>query len=241
MSYVIAAIGSLYYLNKFIGLPSGKDSLGKAYMKTFIITLILTLGVSQAISQDFHFVLKGGLNVSTWGGDDADDVDSKIGFNVGTYLGAKFSKVGIDGEILYSTQGTQDELDSDIKANNNYLLIPVLVKFYLVKGFNFYGGPQVGILLKSEITDGSIDIDTEDLYKTGDFSIVFGAGYEIKKFRVGARYNLGLTKLGDEDTLGDIEIFNRSINLSTTSDSEKLTSPVNGITSFFSPKFLEIF
>ena len=90
-------------------------------MKTFIMALVLTLGASLATAQDFRVGLKGGLNVATWSGDDSEGADPKIGLNIGTYLGAKFTKVGIEGELLYSTQGTKVE-DSDFKINNDYFL-----------------------------------------------------------------------------------------------------------------------
>ena len=159
---------------------------------TFIISLV-------TYSQGFKVGLKAGLNLATVGGD-LSGVESRAGFHVGAYAGAKMSKFGVDGEILYSTQGTQDEIDSDFKLNYDYILIPIVGKFYIVKGLNIYAGPQFGILVNAEATDGTTDTDIEDYTNSSDFSVVVGAGFEIMKFRAGLRYNIGLSDLNDDPT-----------------------------------------
>ncbi|TMR62131.1 porin family protein, partial [Streptococcus pseudopneumoniae] len=144
--------------------------------------------------------LKGGLNLSTLGGD-ATNVESRTGFHVGAYAGAKMTKFGVDGEILFSRQGTQGDGASTFEIDNDYLLIPILGKFYIVKGLNIYAGPQFGILLNSEFTDtanGIKDQDIKDFSNSSDVSIVVGAGFEILKFRAGLRYNIGLSDLNDD-------------------------------------------
>jgi len=163
-----------------------------AFFTLFTFTISLT-----AYSQGFKAGLKGGLNLATIKGD-FTGVESKAGFHVGAFAGAKLSKFGVEGEILYSTQGTQDEIDSELKMKMDYLIIPILGKFYIVKGINIYAGPQFGFLLKSEITDGTVDSDLKDYVSNSDVSIVVGAGFEILKFRAGLRYNIGLTDFNDD-------------------------------------------
>jgi len=177
-------------------------------IKTILVALLMIFLVYSSYSQDFSFGLKAGLNLATVNGDDVTGVQSKAGFHVGAFASFKFTKFGIQGEALFSSQGTQDENDSDFKINNDYLLIPVLAKFYLVQGLNIYAGPQFGILLSSETTDGTVDVDTKDLFKSSDISLVFGAGFEISKFQVGARYNLGLSDIIEDPLPGDSSVKN---------------------------------
>jgi len=167
-------------------------------MKKIALLTAFTCIISMvAYSQGFKLGIKGGLNLATLGGD-ISGVESRAGFHVGVYGGAKMSKFGVDGEILFSSQGTQDKTNSDLKLNYDYILIPILGKFYIVKGLNIYAGPQFGILLNSEATDGTIDIDAKDYTNSSDISIVVGGGFEIKKFRAGLRYNIGLSDLNDD-------------------------------------------
>lgn len=166
-------------------------------MKKIALLVAFACIISMAsYSQGFKLGIKAGLNLATVGGDDLG-VESKAGFHVGAYAGAKFAKFGVDGEILYSTQGAQDETDSDFKINLDYILIPIVGKFYIVKGLNIYAGPQFGILVKAESTDETADTDIKDFINSSDFSIVVGAGFEIMKFRAGLRYNIGLSDLND--------------------------------------------
>ncbi len=170
-------------------------------MKKIALLTIFTCIISlTTYSQGFKLGLKGGLNLSTIGGD-ATNVESRTGFHVGAYAGAKLSKFGVEGEILFSRQGTQGDGLATFEIDNDYLLIPILGKFYIVKGLNIYAGPQFGILLKSEFTDptfGIKDQDIKDFTNSFDVSILVGAGFEIKKFRAGLRYNIGLSDLNDD-------------------------------------------
>lgn len=169
-------------------------------MKKIALLTIFTCIISlTTYAQGFKLGLKGGLNIATMGGD-LTDIESRAGFHVGVYAGAKMSKFGVDGEILFSTQGTQDDTNSDFKLNYDYILIPIVGKFYIVKGLNIYAGPQFGILVKSEFTDGVTDTDHKDYTNSSDVSIVVGAGFEIMKFRAGLRYNIGLSDVNDDPT-----------------------------------------
>ena len=98
--------------------------------KIALLTVFASILSITTYSQGFKVGLKGGLNLATVGGD-LTNVESRTGFHVGVYAGTKISKFGVDGEILFSAQGTQDETNSDFKLNYDYVLIPILGKFYI--------------------------------------------------------------------------------------------------------------
>ncbi len=94
--------------------------------------------------------------------------------------------------------------DSVLKYD--YINIPLLAKFYVAKGFSLETGLQIGFLIKAKGEargGGSIEevsIDLKDLVKTVDFGLNFGMGYKLAMgLHFGARYNLGLSNIADNE------------------------------------------
>jgi hypothetical protein len=119
----------------------------------------------------------------------------------------RFSKIGIQPEILFSQQGSKIKLNTqDLEANYSYLNIPIIVKLYTIAGINLQAGPQFGFLTKAEsdynpITGEPIN-STEDFkgaYKKSDVSLALGVGWDLPfGLTVDGRYNLGLSSVDDE-------------------------------------------
>lgn len=79
-----------------------------------------------------------------------------------------------------------------------------MAKFYAAEGFSIEVGPQVGFLLsakaKAESGGSSGEIDIKDSFKGIDFGANLGFGYKMENgLNFGARYNLGLASIADED------------------------------------------
>jgi opacity protein-like surface antigen len=185
-------------------------------MKKLILLFVLVLGSTAIFAQDIKFGVKGGLNIANFKGDDADGTDSKVGINIGAFARIGLTKkLALQPELIYSQEGCKD--NSDNKWKLNYLNIPLLLraKMFGTDNFNLMAGPQIGFLVKSEIDNGDISVDADDLLKSTNFSLAFGLAYDINdKFSVDARYNLGLTKImKDSDTFGDLS--DAKINTST--------------------------
>jgi len=77
-------------------------------------------------------------------------------------------------------------------------------------------GPQVGILTSAKVNGTSsgstVDVDAKQFYKSSDFGINFGAGYEItEKISIGIRYNLGLSNIGSKSFVGDGDKITNSV------------------------------
>ena len=137
---------------------------------------------------------KVGLNVSTIG-----DNDWKAGFAAGAELQYQCSdKLGIAAGVLYSAQGLKyKDIDAGIakveggKWNPGYLNIPVTLNYYVVPGLAVKAGLQPGFMVSKD--------NAGDGVKTFDLSVPVGLSYEYQNIVFDARYNIGVTKIADND------------------------------------------
>ena len=97
-----------------------------------------------------------------------------------------------------------------MKIKNDYLNIPVLFKGYVYEGFNLFAGPQLGFKVSSKIkaSQSGTSVSTSegsDLFKTVDFAIVIGAGYQSPMgFLVSLNYNIGLANTINKDKMSSL-------------------------------------
>lgn len=154
-------------------------------MKRIILTTVIAFfALTTTHAQGVDFGIKLGANFSTLS--DAAGAKNKTGFHGGVFLGLKFNeKLALQPELLYSQQGAKLDIgDVDL----NYVNIPVVVKYYLVKGLNLQVGPQFGFVVDDNFVIG----EPENF----DLSGVAGLGLDIPLgIRIDARYNFGLTEI----------------------------------------------
>ncbi|EGV43942.1 PorT family protein [Bizionia argentinensis JUB59] len=197
--------------------------------KLFLFAVVAVFSLASISAQDIRFGVKGGVNFANIAGDfgvagistDLEDAEMKVGFHIGGLAEFKLSeKFALQPELLFSNQGYKsnyldnDDRKVDYNVNLNYINIPIMAKFMLIEGLAIEAGPQVGFLIsaKNELNDSNNDlvsddtkIDSKDLYKTLDFGLNFGVSYELPSgLFFSARYNLGLSKVDDEDYYGDV-------------------------------------
>lgn len=192
--------------------------------KTMLILGTLFLSVAaMAQTQKVKLGVKAGLNIASLTFDESElNSSSKTGFTAGFMaeipLAKKFS---IQPELLYSQQGTKTSFsDPDVTNSNyngtielNYLNIPVMLKYYVLKGFSIQAGPQIGILLKAnnKYKDNFLGYENQESfdlkeYSSGiDTSVNFGLGYQFKdKFYADLRYNISYSNVFRES---DVNYF----------------------------------
>tara|TARA_R100001369_G_scaffold91087_1_gene131415 strand:+ start:34 stop:591 length:558 start_codon:yes stop_codon:yes gene_type:complete len=166
--------------------------------KLLLLSIIAILGLSNSIiAQDVNFGLKTGLNISNFTGGDVDR-NNIFSFHVGGFaefeLNKKFS---LQPELLYSRQGS--EAENSIKIKVDYLVIPLMAKYYLSEKFSLEAGPQVSFLVndKAEFNNSSI-ADAETDASSFDFGLNLGFGYNINSnLFAQARYNYGITTVAE--------------------------------------------
>ncbi|KIA99658.1 porin family protein [Flavobacterium sp. JRM] len=198
-------------------------------MKKITLSIVAVLAFGFANAQEVKFGVKGGINLSTFTGD-VENVSSKVGFQVGGFAEIKLTeKFSIQPELLYSLQGAKiDQSEEGYRYEStekfSYLNIPVMAKYYVAEKFSLEAGPQIGFLLsaKSDFTETddffgttSGDEDVKDSYKSIDFGVNFGAGYDFtENLSAGIRYNLGLSNIADFEEGDNTKIKNSVFSLS---------------------------
>lgn len=187
-------------------------------MKKFITIAVLFLfvGISQIQAQSTSSLVwkigpKAGMNLSTLSNDLSVDPSFKMkfGFNVGAVANIRWGQrhlsspvgtgyIGLQPEIQFSTQGAKSSGD-DLKLN--YIMIPVMVKFYITEKLNIEAGPEFAFLISHDPDKFILEeaeVDLENIKGAKDVLLGIGVGYELENgLSVGARYNLGFSGLAD--------------------------------------------
>ncbi|OUR97636.1 hypothetical protein A9Q86_15600 [Flavobacteriales bacterium 33_180_T64] len=166
--------------------------------KLLLVSTIVILGMTNSMmAQNVNFGLKTGLNISNFTGGDADR-NSLFGFHIGGFAEFKINEnFSLQPELLYSTQGSEAENLAKIKVD--YLVIPLMAKYYLSEKFSIEVGPQASFLIndKAEFNDGSI-ADSEIDASSFDFGLNVGVGYNFSSHLFAqVRYNYGITTVGE--------------------------------------------
>ncbi|CAM2906394.1 porin family protein [Flavobacterium frigoris] len=198
-------------------------------MKKITLTVAAVLAFAFSNAQTTKFGIKGGLNVSNFSGD-VEDNSALVGFNVGGFVEIKVSdKFAVQPELLFSTQGAKNEFTEpggykvDSKLTLGYINVPVMLKYYAAEKFSLEAGPQIGFLVsaksKADITDGGTTVtvkeDSKDQFKSIDFGMNFGAGYDFtENLSAGLRYNLGLSNIADVEAGDDFKLKNSVFSVS---------------------------
>ena len=189
----------------------------KKSISTFIILFTFLHANAQTSKREegIKFGIKGGINASNFMGD-VEDNAMRYGLHIG--LLSEFiinDKVSIQPELLYSAQGFKNETPGAFsKSKFDYILLPVLVKYYVAEKVSIEAGPQVGFLVNSINRDNSGNVDIKD-QSVVDFGVNFGLGYELSNgIFVSGRYNLGITNVNNTDSSGAFKYTNSVFQLS---------------------------
>ena len=114
---------------------------------------------------------------------------------------------GVTAALLYSMQGVKQEYSAKETYKLDYLNIPIMAQYYLVKGLAIKAGIQPGFCVSKKYDgEGNITIagqtifsdqekgKIEDAVNAFQFAIPVGLSYEYKNFVLDARYNIFLSK-----------------------------------------------
>lgn len=160
-------------------------------------------------------------NISNGGNLDMSVVEFKgIKEKIGLVAGAEAEyqvtkRLSLSAGLLYSMQGAKyDDCNvgninvTNAKVMLEYINIPIMANFYVVKGLALRAGLQPAFCVKDEVkcdvtahvkegwTVYKKGVAMPD-FKTFDFSVPVGVSYEYHDFVIGAMYNIGLTNIFD--------------------------------------------
>ena len=172
-------------------------------MKNFIIIVFTVLLTTTTFGQGIDLGIKAGATFANLTG--ATDASTKTGFVGGAFLTIKFSdKIAIQGDLLYSQQGAKLELELD-DINLNYIIFPIVLKYYIIKRINIQAGPQFGTVVNDNLGEvfGPNDINSFDI--TG----IVGIGIDLPlNLRITGRYGFGLSEFSFIEFEGDTKETN---------------------------------
>lgn len=182
-------------------------------MRNFLLLLVALFIFAESKSQGVAFGLKGGLNfpsAESIGTTDPSQVSSSTasGYHGGLFFRARFSKLAVQPEVLFSRQKHEFIFNDDVFGNIDveqvisYVNIPVILKIYLAAGINVQVGPQFGFNINAEQTDTSLGAPTTSDFssrlKGSDLGLNVGAGIDLPLgLQLTARYVLGLSDIND--------------------------------------------
>src|SRR6185312_11589633 len=145
-------------------------------MKKLALVLLAGLSLATAASaQSLQFGVKAGANFSNVNGDglQGTSTSSLVGINGGVYLGLGFTdNLSLQPELVYSMQGFKepDGNGGTATQTENYLNIPVLLKYKLPVGVYFETGPQVGFLMGAKAKESGVSVSDKQYFKSTDFA-----------------------------------------------------------------------
>ncbi len=199
----------------------------RSFVKIALATALVAM-LPGAVSAQAELGIRGGLNFATFGGDDADDADSRTALNVGGFVTLPVSSVfGIQIGAGFTSKGAEETEDgTTVSFKLSYIEIPVLAKISVPStgnvGLHFLAGPAIsfrtscsldaeggGVSLSIDCDDTSIFGEAIEVKKT-DLGVMVGAGLDFSiapntSLLVDLMYNYGLSSLDDSGDDDDVK------------------------------------
>ena len=168
-------------------------------MKKVLFVSAACLLSTILIAQNITGGVKAGVNITNFTGGDFESVDKKalVGFHAGGFLSFSLGALYLQPEALISTQGARiDSANGSYDWQITYAAVPVMLKYRSAGGFYLEAGPQFSFKISDNVENQSIENFMNDL----DQSAGFGLGWHTKGgLGLGARYLVGISKVGDFD------------------------------------------
>lgn len=184
----------------------------KNLMKLFIAVCLIGF-TSFSFAQSYG--VKGGVNLANVSKNDKafDENKMRVGFHVGGFAEFGLSDmISIRPELLYSQKGSSLKNNypilGDVESTQkfDYLEVPVLLSIHVAEPLSIQAGPYLGLLLgynhdvKTDLTGNLPTIFKKEDFSSLDYGLGVGATFHMNALEIGARYNLGLAKIGKDKT-----------------------------------------
>lgn len=168
-----------------------------------IALMVIVPAAAKAQMSPVSAGIKGGINSASLSSDADEDIDRLTGGVFGGFIGRDINKnFGWQLEGLFSMRGAKAD-GGDAKIKLNYIDVPVLARFGAtstngVKAFAFTG-PQASFNIKAEAEFLGETADLEDEIEKFDLGWTVGAGVDVKRITIDARYTHGLMNIAKDD------------------------------------------
>lgn len=184
------------------------------------VLMLSAAGVTDAEAQrPIRFGVIGGANITGAWGDDAENTDTKTGFDVGGLVQIPLGEmVTIQPEVHYTQKGfTRGLVTGEEERSLDYIQVPVLLRagVPLAEGFDvdLQFGPSFGFLMscesKTETAGTTTTVDCDESTRGFDWGIIGGGSFSWAAgpgdLLFDIRYDLGMTEVGDAEAAPDIK------------------------------------
>ena len=161
---------------------------------------------SKVVITKLGIGVKAGFNFSTVSqGDLKKAPDARTSF----YVGASYEfpiiedLLSIQPEIIYSQQGFEKrEMISEERFKSiykvNYITVPVLARYYIVRGFSLDAGPQFSLRVQDDFRISENDAESSLLQQTNcfDFGLSGGLSFQFESgIFINGRYTRGFREI----------------------------------------------
>lgn len=176
-------------------------------MRRLIILFIILFSFSLSAQQRyFKLGLKEGATTSQVSGDTYSGFD-KFGYVGGGYVKAKIGeKWDFAFEIIFIQKGSRHRADFAAGDFNNYFLqlnyveVPLIFSFYVIKDLGLEFGPSIGFLAKPKelINLAGIEYDGVNQFNAQEVSFNIGVSHRFySRFGIHLRYTNSLLSIRD--------------------------------------------
>ncbi len=193
----------------------------RPYLALLTMAAVCILPVSARAQGPSTFGLKGGLTASTLNVEERRgiEVSSIWGAAAGIFVGKPLTdSLGLQIEALVSQRGARDETAGrSTTVRLAYLDVPVLLRVGNTQSDRLhahaFAGPTFGFKLKADGPNDSIfgGGNTTGEVKAFDLGLTLGAGFDVDRISVDARYTFGLRNVAVAPSDGVVK--NRSFAL----------------------------
>jgi len=178
-------------------------------MKKIILLFAAMAFTLSSFSQEIEFGIKAGLSADKIRLTNTNglntSVDGNNTFNFGAFGRIKVLVIGlfVQPELIFNKRGSNITV-SDAGKNYtfshsaNYIDVPVLVGFKMLKLFRIYGGPNFQFMTKQNTDVASLnnpDFKKIDM-KKNTTGVQLGVGLDLLKFRLDAKYDFNAVSMG---------------------------------------------
>ena len=185
------------------------------------IAFLALVGSEAALAQGISYGVKAGVNLADLSFDPAGpaSVDPRPGPQAGIFVTLPVRGwLGVQSEAIYTVKGASvrsNDISSDLILD--YLEVPLLVRVNLARRWHVVAGPALGVRLRARsrtsFRGSTEEIDLANEVERRDLGVAAGAGLEVGRWIVDARYTYGLSDV-DADTEDDVKIRNRALSFS---------------------------
>ncbi|MBR5929236.1 MAG: porin family protein [Prevotella sp.] len=137
------------------------------------------------------------------------DTEARVGLVAGAELEYQINNwLSLAGGVNYSQQGADEKVQvGSMTWELDYLTVPMVANFYVLKGLALKAGLQPGFKLNAKLereANGHSDSADLENVKGFDLAMPVGLSYEFKRFVIDARYNVGLLEVADDTDIKNL-------------------------------------